>query len=56
MSQLLDRAFAEPRRLPDAEQDAIAAMILEEIEDDRKWGGGLRSFARKVGRSDRTRR
>jgi hypothetical protein len=37
MSQLLDRAIAEARKLSDAEQDAIAALILEEIEDDRRW-------------------
>jgi hypothetical protein len=37
MSQLLDQAVAEARKLPDAEQDAIAAIILEEIEDDRRW-------------------
>lgn len=37
MSQLLDHAVAEVRKLPDAEQDAIAALILEEIEDDRRW-------------------
>jgi len=37
MSQLLDQAVAEARKLPDAEQDAIAAVILEEIEDDRRW-------------------
>lgn len=37
MSQLLDQAVAEARKLSDAEQDAIAAIILEEIEDDRRW-------------------
>ena len=37
MSQLLDHAVAEARKLPDAEQDAIAALILQEIEDDRRW-------------------
>ena len=37
MSSLLDRAVAEARKLPAAEQDAIAALILEEIEDDRLW-------------------
>ena len=37
MSQLLDRAVAEARKLPDDAQDAIAAVILEEIEDDRRW-------------------
>ena len=37
MSPMLDLAVAEARKLPDASQDAIAALILEEIEDDRKW-------------------
>ncbi len=37
MSALLDQAVAEARKLPDAEQDAIAAAILEEMEDDRRW-------------------
>jgi hypothetical protein len=37
MSQLLEHAFAEVRKLPETEQDAIAALILEEIEDDRRW-------------------
>ena len=41
MSQLLDRAVAEARKLPDPEQDAIAALILEEIEDDRRWEEAL---------------
>lgn len=37
MSQLLEHAVAEVRKLPDEEQDAIAALILDEIEDDRRW-------------------
>lgn len=37
MSQLLEHAFAEVRKLPEPEQDAIAALILEELEDDRRW-------------------
>ena len=37
MSPMLDLAVAEARKLPDESQDAIAALILEEIEDDRKW-------------------
>ena len=37
MSQLLDRAVEVVRGLPDSDQDAIAALILEEIEDDRRW-------------------
>lgn len=47
MSALLDQAVAKARSLPDAEQDAIAALILEEIEDDRRWD---ESFARSPGK------
>jgi hypothetical protein len=41
MSELLEQAVAEVRKLPDAEQDAIAALILEEIEDEREWEEAL---------------
>ncbi len=37
MTQLLERAYAEVAQLPEADQDAIAALILEELEDERKW-------------------
>ncbi len=37
MSQLLEQAVAEARRLPQENQDAVAAIILEEIEEDRRW-------------------
>jgi hypothetical protein len=37
MTELLERAIARLQNLPANEQDAIAAMILEEIEDDRRW-------------------
>ena len=43
MTELLARAIARLQTLPESEQDAIAAMILEEIEDDRRWD---ESFAR----------
>ena len=41
MSQLLDQAMAEARKLSELDQDAIAALILAEIEDDRKWEQSL---------------
>ena len=47
VSQLLEQAVAEARKLPDAEQDAIAALILDEIEDDRRWE---EAFARSPGK------
>lgn len=37
MTELLERVIAQLKTLPDDEQNAIAAMILEEIEDDRRW-------------------
>ena len=37
MSALLDRAVTEARKLSDAAQDAIASIILDEIEDDQRW-------------------
>jgi hypothetical protein len=43
MTQLLERAIAQLKTRSIDEQDAIAAMILEELEDDRRWD---ESFAR----------
>lgn len=37
MSILLEQAVAKVRALSEAEQDAIAAVILAEIEDDERW-------------------
>jgi hypothetical protein len=37
MTQLLERALEEVRKLSPAEQDAIAAVILEEIQHAELW-------------------
>jgi hypothetical protein len=37
ITELLERAIASLKTLPDSEQDAIAATILEELEDERRW-------------------
>ena len=37
MSELLDRAVEQAKRLPIDQQNAIAALILEEIEDEQRW-------------------
>lgn len=37
MTKLLKKAFERASGLPDAEQDAIAAVILEELEDEVRW-------------------
>jgi hypothetical protein len=42
MTQLLQRAFTEASKLPDAEQDAFASLLLAELESERRWS---QSFA-----------
>jgi hypothetical protein len=37
MTQLLERAFAVASRLSDAEQDAFASLLLEELNSQRRW-------------------
>lgn len=42
MTKLLEKAITTASRLPEQEQDAIGAMILEELEDEEHWA---KSFA-----------
>ena len=37
MTRLLERALEEVQKLPETEQDAIAAIILDEISDEKLW-------------------
>ncbi len=37
MTEMLEKAIARARQLPEDQQDTIAALILEEIEDDARW-------------------
>ena len=37
MTKLLEQAVAKARELPEAEQDAIAQLVIEEIESERHW-------------------
>ena len=37
MTKLLEEAFAEASKLPAQEQDALAAVILEELASERRW-------------------
>ncbi len=43
MTQLLEQAIAKVNDLAPADQDAIAAIILEELKDEQRWAA---SFAR----------
>ncbi len=37
MTELLQRAISAIEQLPDDVQDAIAARLLSEVEDERAW-------------------
>jgi hypothetical protein len=37
MTKLLEKAFAEASKLPEAEQDSLAERLLSEIDSDREW-------------------
>lgn len=43
MTRLLERAFAEAGKLPEAEQDAVAQWLLAELESEKEW---QQAFAR----------
>jgi len=50
MSQLLDKALSEVHKLPESDQDAIAAIILEELADERKWDEAFARSQDQLGR------
>ncbi len=37
MGRLLEKAFAEATKLPETDQEAIGALVLAELESERKW-------------------
>ena len=55
MTQLLEKVLTEVQKLPPEKQDAIATVILEELEDAQLWDKAfsesqdkLSQFAQKV--------
>ena len=43
MTQLLEEALNEVSKLPASEQDAVAAIVLEELASEQRWS---ESFAK----------
>jgi len=37
MTELLEQAFAEAAKLPQEEQEALAALLLDELASERRW-------------------
>jgi hypothetical protein len=56
MPQLLEKALAEVHKLTDSDQDTIAAMILDELADERRWDQAFARSQEQLGRlADRVR-
>lgn len=45
MTELLEQAIAKVKMLSETEQNAIATLILEELEDELRWSA---AFARST--------
>ena len=45
MTSLLEQAIRAAQALPETEQDAIAAAILAEIEDEQRWAAAFERSA-----------
>jgi len=41
MTQLLEKAFSEVAKLPASEQDAVAALVIEELTSERRWSSSF---------------
>ncbi len=48
MTQLLQQAWSEIQKLPEPDQDAIAAIILDELEDERRWDEAFANSQEKL--------
>jgi hypothetical protein len=48
MTQLLERAFSEASKLPDKEQDAVAALLLEELASEKRWEAAFASSQKQL--------
>jgi len=41
MTQLLKKALTEVSKLPPAEQDALASILLDELASERRWAASF---------------
>ena len=41
MTQLLDKALSEIAKLKASEQDAVAALVLEELASEERWSSSF---------------
>jgi hypothetical protein len=48
MTELLQKAFEAASKLPPREQDALASVLLGEIEDEHRWDATLEETHKKL--------
>ena len=48
MTQLLERAFTEASKLPEPEQDAMASLLLAELQSEQRWTHSFASSQDKL--------
>jgi hypothetical protein len=41
MTQLLKKVFSEVAKLPASEQDAVAALVIEELASEKRWSSSF---------------
>jgi hypothetical protein len=49
MTALLERAISAASRLPEPEQDAVASLLLAEIESEQRWAQAFSSTQDQLG-------
>jgi len=50
MTEMLEKAFAEAAKLNPAEQEALAAWILEELAAEKRWQAAFQRSAKELGK------
>lgn len=48
MTELLEKAISAASKLPPKEQDAVALLVLEEIDSERRWDRAFSATADKL--------
>ena len=50
MTRLLEEAIAKISQLPETQQNAIAQMVLDEVESERQWDERFANSTDKLGK------
>jgi hypothetical protein len=48
MTKALEHAFAQAAKLPEKEQEALAAVLLEELASEKRWAEQFAASQEKV--------